>query len=317
MSAFLDDKGLNKFFQAIKKKFDIAYAPITHAARHSKDGADPITPIAIGAVGYDAVQSLTDAQKTQARGNIFALNGQFLVKFNAGGQIGWYRITEPFSYYNSSGYLTVSHGWANGGPSELLLGISTTPDTHGKLQCLRSVGQINGVSYISNARLVRNGDLYALDLYVSGAGINDWDLQICNCGHNLITLATPTFISADDTLPNGETLASVMEYQNPPMTLGVEYKTTERYLGKPVYAKLINCGNLPAPGRTKIVSHGVSGCLPFMVTAQMSNSNTIPWLDKFTISADNTNIVLYSSAYTSDFSGLTAMAILKYTKTTD
>ena len=107
------------------------------------------------------------------------------------------------------------------------------------------------------------------------------------------------------------------EYENPPMQLGIEYRTTERYLSKPVYAKLIDCGNLPAPGSTKNVSHGVSGCLPIMVTAQMSNSNTIPWLGKFTVGADNTNIVLYSSADGSDFSGLTAMAILKYIKTTD
>ena len=32
------------------------------------------------------------------------------------------------------------------------------------------------------------------------------------------------------------------EWVNPPMTLGVEYRTTERYLGKPVYAMIINCG---------------------------------------------------------------------------
>lgn len=107
------------------------------------------------------------------------------------------------------------------------------------------------------------------------------------------------------------------EWVNPPMMLGVEYRTTERYLGKPVYVKAVDCGNLPAPGSTKNVSHGVSGCLPIMVTAQMSNSNTIPWLGKFTVGADNTNIVLYSPADASDFSGLTAMAILKYIKTTD
>lgn len=102
MSSFLDDKGLNKFFQAIKAKFDARYlngpanslieqnkksflkvwhgtadefkqvetkesdtaylvegesadteyAPITHAARHAKDGADPIDPVSIGAVPY-------------------------------------------------------------------------------------------------------------------------------------------------------------------------------------------------------------------------------------------------------------------------
>lgn len=102
MPSFLDDKGLNKFFQAIKAKFDTQYlngpanslieqnkksflkvwrgtadefkqvetkesdtaylvegesadteyAPITHAARHSKDGADPIDPVSIGATPY-------------------------------------------------------------------------------------------------------------------------------------------------------------------------------------------------------------------------------------------------------------------------
>ena len=37
-------------------------------------------------------------------------------------------------------------------------------------------------------------------------------------------------------------VGSVVEWFNPPMLLGVEYRTTERYLGKPVYAMIINCG---------------------------------------------------------------------------
>lgn len=35
------------------------------------------------------------------------------------------------------------------------------------------------------------------------------------------------------------------EYVNPPMTEGVEYRTTERFNEKPVYAQLVNCGTLP------------------------------------------------------------------------
>lgn len=200
----------------------------------------------------------------------------------------------------------------------MLLGVSSSPDTHGKLQCLRCAGQLNSVPYISNARLVAvDSRTLALDLYVSGMGKNEWNLQLCNCAANPITLISPTFIAEDDTLPSGETLAAVMEYQNPPMLLGVEYKTMERYLGKPVYVKTVDCGYLPSPGGTKNVSHGGSNCLPIMVTAQMSNSNTIPWLGKFTIGADNTNIVLYSPADTSDFSSIKATAILKYRKSTD
>ena len=34
------------------------------------------------------------------------------------------------------------------------------------------------------------------------------------------------------------------EYENPPMELGIEYRTTERYLGKPVYKKLIEFPSL-------------------------------------------------------------------------
>lgn len=39
---------------------------------------------------------------------------------------------------------------------------------------------------------------------------------------------------------------SEWEWVNPPMALGVEYRTTERCEGKPVYAKRINCLAAPA-----------------------------------------------------------------------
>ena len=266
-------------------------------------------------------QMLTNAQKTQARGNISALNGQFLVAESTGGQIGWYRITEPFAQYNTSGYLTVSHAWANGGASELLLGVSSAPDTHGKLQCLRSVGQNNSVPYISNARLVKvDGSTLALDLYVSGTGKNDWNLQLCNCGRNPITLTTPTFISTDDTLPSGETLAAVMEYQNPPMLLGVEYKTMERYLGKPVYAKLVDCGQI---ADNKQVEHGIvnmrdctfaQGLRAGMpMPAIYSHNLSDPW-SCYIAAVTETKITL---ACGTSAAGGNCFVILKYTKTTD
>lgn len=270
-----------------------------------------------GTVRYDAAQSLTDEQKAQARGNISALNGQFLYVTSAGGQIGWYRITEPFSYFNTSGYLTVSHTWTNGGPSELLLGVSSSPVTHGQLQCLRSAGQANSVPYISNARLVKIAETYVLDLYVSGTGINDWCLQLCNCGDNPITLTTPTFISADDTLPSGETLAAVMEYQNPPMLLGVEYKTTERYNGQPVYCKLVNFGALPNATQ-KVVKHNipnVSSVISVYGSAQDQAIGVGAFGAQVTgINADNTNVAIWTSA---DLSNYSAYVAIKYTKTTD
>lgn len=36
------------------------------------------------------------------------------------------------------------------------------------------------------------------------------------------------------------------EWLNPPMELGVDYRTTQRYCGKPVYVRTLNLGALPA-----------------------------------------------------------------------
>lgn len=48
------------------------------------------------------------------------------------------------------------------------------------------------------------------------------------------------------------------EYVNPPMMPGVEYRTIERYQGKPVYVKLINCGAFPNVGTVKMVDLGIT-----------------------------------------------------------
>lgn len=45
-----------------------------------------------------------------------------------------------------------------------------------------------------------------------------------------------------------------LEWVNPPMDAGVEYRTTERYKGKPVYRKLIEYSNTDAIGSTTSVT---------------------------------------------------------------
>ena len=107
------------------------------------------------------------------------------------------------------------------------------------------------------------------------------------------------------------------EWVNPPMQLGVEYRTTERYKGKPVYAKLVDCGKFPAPGSSKQIAHGISNCYPIRVTGQMINSNTVPWSEAYSIGADGTNIRLYAQTGFSDQSGTNTVALIHYTKTTD
>lgn len=51
-------------------------------------------------------------------------------------------------------------------------------------------------------------------------------------------------------------------WENPPMQVGVEYRTTERWSGMPVYTKLIEFGHLPN-ATTKIVEY----ILPYNITA--------------------------------------------------
>lgn len=48
------------------------------------------------------------------------------------------------------------------------------------------------------------------------------------------------------------------EWQNPPLYPGVEYRTTEKWYGKPVYALQCHCGLLPAVGTTADIQHGIS-----------------------------------------------------------
>lgn len=48
------------------------------------------------------------------------------------------------------------------------------------------------------------------------------------------------------------------EYLNPRMILGIEYRTTERWNGSPVYAKAVSCGKGPSGGAVNLPT-GLSG----------------------------------------------------------
>lgn len=49
-----------------------------------------------------------------------------------------------------------------------------------------------------------------------------------------------------------------VEWVNPPMIIGVEYRTTERFNGKPVYAKFIVTNTLPSKGEWVGVDWGTN-----------------------------------------------------------
>ena len=104
------------------------------------------------------------------------------------------------------------------------------------------------------------------------------------------------------------------EWINPPMQLGVEYRTSERYNGKPVYAKAINFGQ--APNATyKDVSHGIENFSQLVsYTGMMGGANLIEAsaLDNIQINASNIRITTNS-----DVSANYVYLVLRYTKTTD
>lgn len=104
------------------------------------------------------------------------------------------------------------------------------------------------------------------------------------------------------------------EWPDPPMALGVEYRTTERYMGKPVYKKLVNFGKLPN-NTYKDVAHGISNLQwAISVSGESNGDNLIgnAYIDYVNVGTSNIRIKTNT-----DRSGVGASVLIKYTKTTD
>lgn len=110
------------------------------------------------------------------------------------------------------------------------------------------------------------------------------------------------------------------EWVNPLMQTGVEYRTTERFWGKPVYYKIVDCGKI---ADNKQVEHGIVNmrdCISFqglrggMPMPSISNNNlSDPW--SFYV-ADVNRAKITLACGTSAVGG-NCHVMLKYTKTTD
>lgn len=216
-------------------------------------------------------QTLTDEQKTQARGNINAAPDGFGL-----GNIGKLLTPEDnLDEVKTNGWYI----WERGKEPKGTLPASIGQDT-----------------YATGVRVWGNGAV----CYQESVDMTDGSFQGSFCTRT---------IYGSKIYP--------WEYINPPMAPGVEYRTTERYLCKPVYVKLVDCGKFPAPGSVKQIAHGISDCYPIRVTGQMSNSNTVPWSEVYSIGADSTIIRFYAQPGFSDQSGTNTVALMHYIKTTD
>ena len=115
------------------------------------------------------------------------------------------------------------------------------------------------------------------------------------------------------------------EYENPPMRSGVEYRTTERYLGKVVYAKLITGKALAVANTTVGISLNISGTVTelvdytIIITLKSGNKIAFPAFSLYDaniyvsgyFSSTNKSFTLQTHQ---DLSEATANVFVKYTK---
>ena len=112
------------------------------------------------------------------------------------------------------------------------------------------------------------------------------------------------------------TVDGAVEWLNPPMVVGTEYRTTERFMGKPVYVKLVDFG--PGANNTeKGVEHGASNAIVIDYGGYAKSGNSalsVPWISHSTLSVSSTVIVMDADA---NYSGYNVYVWIKYYKTTD
>ena len=127
--------------------------------------------------------------------------------------------------------------------------------------------------------------------------VEDTHITNKNNPHGVTATQVGAYPAIEDTYYTGcyyRMVGGVKEWINPPVLQGVEYCTTERWQGKPVYTKLVDFGALPNNSQ-KVVSAGLSSKASNMlrVAGTRSDGEVLPlWYRDG--SADKT-VTLYSS----------------------
>lgn len=145
-----------------------------------------------------------------------------------------------------------------------------------------------------------------------------FSLEVIALGKDGQLLQRVTRCSADGTVYERQYYSNKWhewECVNPPMDLGVEYRTTERYMGKPVYTQLIYCETLPN-ATYKLFTHGIEGVTQAIrCVGQMSDGNSLPFRFSATnhvdIYAGKEYVVIYAG---NDKSKMNAYAQIWYIK---
>ena len=156
-----------------------------------------------------------------------------------------------------------------------------------------------------------------------------WYAFLGNLGHTgapmqygvieAIYMNTQAFLTA---YPNGSDSIAVKrkhwdvwgewEWVNPPMLPGEEYRTTEKYMGKPVYFKLVDCKGMPGTG-SKTITHNAAGVVEWIVSVQgqVDTGRVFP-CKGVEIETSLTDIIIH--AENDSMKDAACYVLLKYTK---
>lgn len=201
-----------------------------HASTHSKNGADPITPESIGAL------SLSGGTMTGP----LVLSGDPAKNLEAA-------TKQYVDNHTSDTVLYTPQTLADEQKAQARGNIGAAPDGFG-------LGSAY-TDYIADFNAcIKNGWYRAYSNSLNSPSIGGWNarygaLLVSTRDSAIYHVYYVNRYSVMYTLErysnDGGTTWSEWEYVNPPMDLGVEYRTTERYISKPVYVKNVDTGALP------------------------------------------------------------------------
>lgn len=298
---------------------ELCPVPAEHASSHGKKGTDPITPDLIGAqskipiisgIPNDANIWIDPNEDVDA---YYTTNDVDTLLARKADTSSVYAKTETYSKSESDTLLAnkAPAGYGLGGGATFIGSGSDLNDYKACGWYAFDTGVANTPSDYGSCIVLNKGGSYMVhQIVVTGFGQN-----IC----------IRRYYSPTDEW-------DAWEWVNPPMQLGVEYRTTERYQGKPVYVSLINCGNMPSAGASKTVQAPYDGT---------DNPITNAWIVHSHLSYYNQTLPMYGydntvtvraasgmngsgliSIYASEDTDLTnsnaiLYVVLKYTKSTD